>query len=69
MLFSGSVRYNLDPFKEHRDDQLWNALEEVCVSIYELTTSNFKYDSTCLSSTIYIDHCNSKISSLYYTGP
>ena len=29
MLFSGSVRYNLDPFKEHRDDQLWNALEEV----------------------------------------
>ncbi|XP_065887047.1 ATP-binding cassette sub-family C member 4-like isoform X2 [Dysidea avara] len=29
VLFSGSVRYNLDPFKEHRDDQLWNALEEV----------------------------------------
>ncbi|XP_065897571.1 ATP-binding cassette sub-family C member 4-like [Dysidea avara] len=29
VLFSGSVRYNLDPFKEHQDDRLWNALEEV----------------------------------------
>ncbi len=26
MLFSGSVRRNLDPFDEHSDDELWSAL-------------------------------------------
>ena len=30
MLFSGTVRYNLDPFREYEDRQLWDALEEVC---------------------------------------
>ena len=30
MLFSGTVRYNLDPFREYKDYQLWDALEEVC---------------------------------------
>ena len=29
MLFSGTVRYNLDPFREHEDYKLWDALEEV----------------------------------------
>ena len=29
VLFSGSVRKNLDPLEKHRDDELWNALEEV----------------------------------------
>ena len=29
MLFSGTVRYNLDPFREYEDHQLWDALEEV----------------------------------------
>ncbi len=29
VIFSGSVRYNLDPFDEFTDDQLWAALEEV----------------------------------------
>ncbi|KAK4879111.1 hypothetical protein RN001_007257 [Aquatica leii] len=29
MLFSGTVRQNLDPFCEHNDDVLWKALEEV----------------------------------------
>ena len=29
MLFSGTVRYNLDPFREYEDYQLWDALEEV----------------------------------------
>jgi len=29
VLFSGTVRYNLDPFNELTDHQLWNALEEV----------------------------------------
>ncbi|XP_031342126.1 probable multidrug resistance-associated protein lethal(2)03659 [Photinus pyralis] len=29
VLFSGSLRKNLDPFEEHSDEELWNALEEV----------------------------------------
>ena len=29
VLFSGSLRKNLDPLEMHRDDELWNALEEV----------------------------------------
>uniref|UniRef100_A0A336K3I0 CSON002942 protein n=1 Tax=Culicoides sonorensis TaxID=179676 RepID=A0A336K3I0_CULSO len=29
VLFSGTLRYNLDPFEEYTDVKLWNALEEV----------------------------------------
>ncbi|XP_039501135.1 probable multidrug resistance-associated protein lethal(2)03659 [Drosophila santomea] len=29
VLFSGTVRYNLDPFAQYADEQLWEALEEV----------------------------------------
>jgi ATP-binding cassette subfamily C (CFTR/MRP) protein 4 len=29
VLFSGTLRKNLDPFDEYNDDQLWEALEEV----------------------------------------
>jgi ATP-binding cassette subfamily C (CFTR/MRP) protein 4 len=29
VLFSGTMRYNLDPFDEYPDDKLWSALEEV----------------------------------------
>lgn len=29
VLFSGTMRYNLDPFDEYTDDKLWAALEEV----------------------------------------
>lgn len=29
VLFSGSMRYNLDPFHEYSDEKLWKALEEV----------------------------------------
>jgi ATP-binding cassette subfamily C (CFTR/MRP) protein 4 len=29
VLFSGTLRKNLDPFDEYQDDQLWNALDEV----------------------------------------
>lgn len=29
MLFSASIRYNLDPFNEFQDNTLWEALEEV----------------------------------------
>ena len=29
MLFSGTMRYNLDPFDEYTDADLWEALEQV----------------------------------------
>lgn len=29
VLFSGSMRYNLDPFDEYSDDKIWNSLSEV----------------------------------------
>jgi len=28
-LFSGTVRYNLDPFDKYEDSELWQAIEEV----------------------------------------
>lgn len=31
ILFSASIRYNLDPFNEFDDKDLWRALEEVCI--------------------------------------
>ena len=34
VLFSGTVRYNLDPFDEHKDHQMWDVLEEVLFMIY-----------------------------------
>ena len=29
VLFSGTVRYNLDPFDHYQDHDLWKALEQV----------------------------------------
>ena len=29
VLFSGTVKYNLDPFDEYQDNQMWDVLEEV----------------------------------------
>lgn len=29
VLFSGTLRFNLDPFDEHTDRSMWNALEQV----------------------------------------
>lgn len=36
VLFSGTMRTNLDPFNEHSDHVLWNALHEVitCLIFY-----------------------------------
>nr|CAH7718231.1 unnamed protein product [Callosobruchus chinensis] len=35
VLFSASVRYNLDPFEKHGDDVLWKALEDVsCIYFF-----------------------------------
>lgn len=32
ILFSGTMRENLDPFKTKNDEELWKALEQVCYS-------------------------------------
>ena len=32
LLFTGSLRRNLDPFQEHTDDQVWKVLQEVHLS-------------------------------------
>ena len=32
VLFEGTIRYNLDPFNQHDDVQLWDALGIVCLS-------------------------------------
>ena len=29
LMFAGDIRYNLDPFDEHSDERLWDALEQV----------------------------------------
>lgn len=29
VLFSGTLRFNLDPFDEKKDEELWNALAQV----------------------------------------
>ncbi|KAH8281374.1 hypothetical protein KR054_000151, partial [Drosophila jambulina] len=33
VLFSGTMRYNLDPFDEYSDDKLWRSLEEVKLKV------------------------------------
>jgi len=34
VLFSGTMRKNLDPFDEYPDHALWNALDEVMINLY-----------------------------------
>ena len=50
MLFSGTMRYNLDPFNDYSDVELWDALEQVG---YIRSQSN-KVRLTCMCRTIYI---------------
>jgi len=48
VLFVGSVRYNLDPFEQHPDEEIWNALHQCHVKtlvplvFFHLTFSSLK---------------------------
>ena len=45
VLFSGSLRKNLDPLQKHGDDQLWNVLEEVKLnSLVENLEGQLEYE-------------------------
>lgn len=48
VLFSGTMRKNLDPFDEYPDHALWNALDEVMIIFYIFLYQNNYY--------IYIDY-------------
>ena len=39
-MFSGSLRLNLDPFEEHSDSDIWDALERVSLKDYVSTLNN-----------------------------
>ena len=65
MLFKETVRFNLDPFNEHTDSEIWAVLEEVKVNfndfvihweIYEAALRRFtKPQHLNLNSTRYIE--------------
>jgi ATP-binding cassette subfamily C (CFTR/MRP) protein 4 len=44
VLFSGTMRYNLDPFSQYPDKEMWEALEEVRILFF--TNPSFKIKST-----------------------
>lgn len=53
VLFEGTIRYNVDPFSEHSDDKIWEALEKahlkekvtagpkLCFSLYHILVDVF----------------------------
>lgn len=50
MLFSGSLRENLDPWNQYTDQELWNALEEV--DIFFIIVTFYKLIKYFISFTI-----------------
>lgn len=48
VLFSGTLRKNLDPFDEYSDSVLWRALEEVCI----LNTHKYSNIMSCCKGCI-----------------
>jgi len=41
VLFVGSVRYNLDPYEQHSDQEIWNALHQCHVKKLVLLDTNY----------------------------
>jgi len=45
MLFSGTLRQNLDPFNRYTDNQIWKALESVQLkSVINCYTAGLSYE-------------------------
>lgn len=42
VLFSGTIRYNLDPFGNQKDDTLWEVLETVSFEVF-ISLFDFNY--------------------------
>lgn len=38
VLFSGTLRTNLDPFNEYLDHSLWDALDQVMIDLFSIET-------------------------------
>lgn len=49
VLFSATVRYNLDPFNEYDDDRLWKALEAVSCLKYQIPKQSLVLNSVSVS--------------------
>lgn len=43
VLFSATLRYNLDPFNEYDDKKLWSALEEVIIKEKQILSTLCSY--------------------------
>ena len=63
-LFSGSLRYNLDPFGEHTDDEIWNALDLAHLKSHVMGMEN-GLDSTVLESKNHITLYNNRTSHFF----
>lgn len=63
VLFTGTMRKNLDPFQEHSDKDLWNALEEVYILYTQVHTylDIDKVISISMTSTVYWNQNKIKI--------
>jgi ABC-type multidrug transport system fused ATPase/permease subunit len=46
VIFSGTIKMNLDPFGKHSDDELWNALELAHLKDF-VTEQDDKLDFKC----------------------
>lgn len=46
MLFSGTLRDNLDPFEAYSDDEVWDALEQASLASTVRWTTVYEYVMT-----------------------